>query len=209
MAKDIPFDVVSWGYTQIVNITRRKWNKILPQIEQTVAKESMRLFKYMLGQDGGKSIIDVNDNPYRGLFKGSWGDLSKKYKERKIRNQAKGKSRYTEFYGYKGNLERALNSALPGQIFGDPVVDFKSHRNKIGSTITIRPWGERSVKGTVLGSNLSPEGIIQKELFGVRADGITNEEDRPVVRPAQLHLLNYRIMRRVRTIIKKGMENDK
>ena len=191
--EDIPNLVRSFAN----KITLKRYKKARPLLSQMLKREANYLFKYMVDDLG---VIDSSWNPFHFYYTKSWPELNKAYAKRKKSDR---------FWKYKGLLGSWFQTASPTEIFGDPFVDLRNYtlfaNGYQNATFLINPFPRSLIRVT---KNFPRQ--IGYELFGNRRDGkgfSSNEDERPIIRPAMLMITRYRINSKAKKLIKEVMEN--
>ena len=183
----------------VQKVTLKRFEKLRPSLQKLAEDETNYLFKYMVDDIG---VFGAQANPFSFYTKGHWEPLSPSYAKRK---------KTTAFWinEERGNLLIDwFASGNPESALGKPYVymtDF-SH--------FARGWQNVKIDVVMFPKKKmdAPEWVLNR-LFGRRYAGegfsgrISNEEDRPILKPAILQLVNYRFKRRARKLIKEVLEN--
>lgn len=180
----------------IYKITNKRYKLAEERLYEAVKTESHFLFSTLL------QGIDVPNPPYWVTNQGlAWQSLSQKWiKAKKHSNFWYGKrdrgGNYTHLKDWvKQNIEKE------NDLLGKPIVYAARNLEARGyqrATIFINPFPKK----------LSSIHSVQlNKLFKDNGSGKSNEEARPLVNPALLFLMETRIMKVAKQILKETMEN--
>lgn len=183
----------------VQKVTLKRFEKLRPELQKLAEEETNYLFKYMVDDLG---VFGAQANPFSFYSKGSWRPLSSKYVKRKKTNAFWINKEYSNL------LIDWFTSGNPESALGKPYVYMSDFSH------FARGWQNVKIDVIMFPKKKmdAPEWVLNR-LFGRRPAGggfsgrISNEEDRPILKPAILQLVNYRFKRRARKLIKEVLEN--
>ena len=180
--------------------TIKRFDLLRPRLQELAEKEADYLFKYMVNDLG---VFGATANPFRKYSNKPWKPLNKKYAKYKGTNAfwLNEKKRHL--------LRDWFATASPNQALGKPYVYMSEYhpraRGLQNVKLTVRMFPREKMD--------APTWVLDR-LFGLRPAGdgygssrISNEEDRPILSPAMQQLVNYRINRKIKNLIKDTLEN--
>lgn len=182
----------------IYKITNKRMDVAESSLINELLKETDKLFKLVVVNSMNVAGPSSEIQKY---LSSPWRPLSRKW-------LAKKKPVTTFWYGSENkrtssHLKDYLTEVAPMTIFGTPDIKIARNLRAKGyqrATISINPYPLRRED---LKSNMDSDQYAK--LFGIRRDGVSNEDDRPLISPAIKYMIENHLRKVVNRVMKESI----